>query len=190
MHRFSFNLLPEKPKEEIEKEEGRENTSLTLAFLPFFAVLISIVLIILNNIVFQAQINSWNAAITNRKNEISSYQDIIKLNIEFSQKTVLLEEPVAQDIEPEQFFSLADEIVNNLPFSADISKYGRNPDGSFDITLTTIELDSSADIIRAFELNGRVDTPNLKSINVDSEFNEVQTTVNFFLVNTDIAQNG
>jgi len=182
MHRFNFNLLPEKPKEIIVKEQKRESTSLYIAFMPLLAVIVGLFFIFLNEVVVQSSVDTWQNAVNERNKKIQTYRTNVSQNVEFVQKTELLSEPVLKDVEPENFFDLTEELLQKLSFKAEIQEYGRSPDGSFDITLEVDNINRTGDVLIAFESLSQVQLPNIHAINRDLYSDKADISVNFFLI--------
>ena len=186
MQRFNFNLLPQKSKKVLEKEDERESRSLWIAFLPLIAILITIGMILFNNLVIKNNVRIWENALSDRENRLVTYRSNLERNLEFVTKTDLLANPVQKDVEPERFFSLTEELLSTIEFRADVKKYGRNSDGSFDITFITDSLDYSGDLLYAFENMIGIKAASLRSVNVNLTDYSTETVVNFFVAENDI----
>lgn len=182
MHRFTFNLLPEKPKELVVKEEKRESTALFLAILPLFAVLVGTGLMLFNFFIVKQNLTTWENSNKERDTKILGFSQAVVKGLEFIQKTELLAEPVEKDVEPEQFFDLIEELLSKLEFDAEVIKYRRNSDGSFDIVISFKGLDKTGDLIAAFETLNKVKAPSARNINVDlTQGDRIEATINFFV---------
>jgi hypothetical protein len=85
-------------------------------------------------------------------------------------------------LEPGRFFDLAEQFLSELPFSAEISSYGRESDGSFELVLTFEDIQRAGDLMRVFESIDTVNDPNIENISNDVETGMAIITINFFLV--------
>ncbi|HEX9804074.1 MAG TPA: hypothetical protein VGA67_00165 [Candidatus Dojkabacteria bacterium] len=182
MQRFNFNLLPEKPKELVVKEERRETTALYIAFFPLISVAIALGIIIFNGVVITERVSTFEETLASREATIETYRGIVERNIELVNKSILLEEPISRELEPGRFFDLAEQFLSELPFSAEISSYGRESDGSFELVLTFEDIQRAGDLMRVFESIDTVNDPNIENISNDVETGMAIITINFFLV--------
>ncbi len=188
MHRFSFNLLPEKPKELIEKEEQRESVSLYFAFLPLIAIVLAIGAMIFNEMIVANRVQVWKNSESERDVQIESYRQVVLDKYEFVEKSNLLLDQVEKDVAPERFFELTDQLLSQYPFDVSIEGYGRNPDGSFDLELAVTDLNNVGSVIKAFEEVPTVVVPNADKIVSSEVENNIVITVNFFLIDEDLVQ--
>jgi hypothetical protein len=182
MYRFSFNLLPQKSKEVIEKEEERESTSLYIAFLPLFAVIVGVGFILFNQIIVENSLSNWEAAIQERDNTIQSFRTDVAENLEFAQKTELLLEPVQKDVDPEKFFTLSELLLTEIQFPAVIESYGRSANGAFDLTISFDDIYNAASIVRTFEQTEQIKLPNTESLKTNLFDESAEIAINFFII--------
>lgn len=188
MHRFSFNLLPEKPKELIEKEEQRESISLYFAFLPLLSIVFAIGAMIFNEMIVANRVTVWKNSESARDVTVESYRDVVLKKYEFVEKSNLLLEQVEKDVAPESFFKLTDELLAQYPFDVTLDGYGRNSDGSFDLELAIKDLNYTGAILKAFEEVPTVVAPNTDKVITNSTDGTVIVTVNFFLIDEEIVE--
>jgi hypothetical protein len=181
MQRFSFNLLPEKPKELVVKEEVRENTSLYIAIFPLVAVLIGIGMMLFNNLIIVKAVVKSKTDKQDSDTQLQGYQQVLIKDMEFAQKTNLLQQPITNDIAPERFFNLSARLVAGLPFPATIQKYGRNEDGSYNILINVNKLENAATAMKAFETDSEVKALNTNSVNTDIVSGNTTVTITFFI---------
>lgn len=182
MYRFNFNLLPEKPKEEIEKEAQRENTSLYLAIFPLITVVIGIVLMFINFYIVSNPLKSWQDSVAKSEQDILNFLPVIRQNVEYAAKTDLLAEAVSKDVEPKKFFEISDSILGSLPFSATIQRYGRDADGSFLIVLDVDQtLDKTSDILTTFEKHPEIKLASTDGLTTKETATGFELTVRFYL---------
>jgi hypothetical protein len=182
MHRFTFNLLPQKSQEEVERAEKRDSNAITLALLPLMAVVVAIAVMLFNNLFMDERIEELNQEISRQENSIESYRQVVTKNAEFVRKSEILVEPIERDVEPERFFSLSDEILGELRFPTSIQSYGRSNDGSFEIRLSFEELVNIISVLTEFESSQEVQQTNTDALSHNVNNDSVNVTINFFLV--------
>ena len=127
---FRFNLLPPKPKEEVELEVERED-SITYAFiLIFVASIIYLGLVVLGSFVTEPRLKTALAAIDTRNQQISTYATAQSLHGELYVKTQTLKPLLDLDLIPSEIFRVANELVANDP-TLQIQSYSREKTGAF-----------------------------------------------------------
>ncbi len=135
---FNFNLLPKKSKDLIEKERKRDSYSLYYSFLILFGVVIWIGLVLFNSFIVDKSRKEWLEINEGKENKISSdYITIREIHGELVTKTNSLSTIIGNDIDPETVFLVADEVFPLNEGSVKIVGYGRNPDGTFSIDIST-----------------------------------------------------
>ncbi|MFQ5493710.1 MAG: hypothetical protein ACE5DX_06150 [Candidatus Dojkabacteria bacterium] len=182
MKSFSFNLLPEKPKEIQIKEEGRDRSAVYTAILPLFAVILWLGLVLFNGLVVNAVRDNWQSAVDQKNARIDSeFLATLTQHGELVKKTQALARVIVKDIKPEELFILT-EILFPVPESdVLINGYGRDRDGSFNVTITTDTYLKFAEITRRFNNYEGIRDVNIKNISLDedSELNEGIINFNF-----------
>lgn len=184
MRTFAFNLLPEKPKEIVEKEIKRDNAALYFAFMPLLSICIAIGLILFNELLIKTRIEEWKKSDEARDVKIETYRPVVKRYSEFVDKSVLLDPQVSKDIAPERFFALSDELLQKLSeqgIAATINSYKRDSDGSFAIVVIFDNLNSSGQVLRTFESIEQIQNPNTDNLFFNSETQQTTLSVNFNL---------
>lgn len=185
MYRFNFNLIPEKPKEIVIKEEKRETTSLYFAFLPLLSVSIAIGLMLFNEFVIDTRVSAWEEAELSKENQIQTFRSIVQRHAEFVEKSNLLEPQVIKDVEPERFFRLSQQILeelNNQGVQASINSYKRNSDGSFEIVFGLNDIVNATNLLKVLEEIDEVQTPNTNNLITSEADGSIILTVSFFLI--------
>lgn len=136
MKTYAFNLLPQKAKSLVKKEEKRDTYSVMLAFLPLLSVVIWLVLILLNGVILAEQKRSWLNSINNSQDRIENeFKPVLLEHGELVTKTRTLGQVILKDIAPEELFLLVNELFPENDTSFKIIGYGRNEDGSFTLSV-------------------------------------------------------
>lgn len=181
MKSLAFNLIPEKPKELIKKEEERDTSAVYTAILPLFAVVLWLVVVLFNGLVINRVKTNWQSAVNQKQSQIeTTYKPVLVEHGELVIKTQALSEVIIKDIRPEKVFELT-EILFPLPEpGVSIIGYGRDKDGSFNVNLTTDDYGLLAKIVRRFNNYDGITGTNLKSANLNTADQQVEAVINFF----------
>lgn len=135
---FNFNLLPKKSKELIEKERKRDSYSMYYSFLILFGVVIWLSLVLFNSFVVDKSRKEWEEINQDKENKIrNEYITIREIHGELVAKTNSIAPIISKDIDPETVFLVADEVFPINEGNVKIVGYGRNPDGTFSIDIST-----------------------------------------------------
>lgn len=184
---FSFNLVPEKPKELIVKEEERDISSVYTAVLPLFAVLVWIGALLFNGLLVEKTKATWQKSIDTKNARIQSeFLPAIIQNGELVVKTKALAELIVKDIKPENLFRITEEIFPTKETGVEISGYGRDADGSFKINIITDTYEKLAEVTRRFSNNKNVSGVTIKGSSLeinpaDPNINRVRGAISFFI---------
>jgi hypothetical protein len=165
MMKFKFNLLPKETF--IKREKIREKFDKTLigsSVLPLIGISIWILIFLFNySIKFQ---------IAERDNLIRSNDDLISTYSEFRRdraflvaKMNILESIIDNDVNPDIFFGLVREILDNTGVLASINSYGRNQDGRFEVGFEVDSIEDLATIAYAFRSNPQIENFELNIVN-------------------------
>lgn len=150
MTKSDFNLLPKEVFDQRKKSRKTvDRTSLFSAVLPLLAVIVWIAFIGLNYLV-ETQVKQVEDEITSIENEISTYQADKDKKSLLVLKTKVLKDIVRRDVNPENFFTIVQELVEDSGLEIQILTYGRNTDGKFYITASANTIPAIADINRIF----------------------------------------
>jgi hypothetical protein len=135
---FDFNLLPKKSKDLIEKESKRDSYSMYYSFLILFGVVIWLGLVLFNSLVVDRSRKQWEEINVEKENKIhNEYIGIREIHGELVAKTNSIAPIISKDIDPEALFLVADEVFPINEGNVRIVGYGRNPDGTFSIDIST-----------------------------------------------------
>lgn len=135
---FDFNLLPKKSKDLIEKERKRDSYSMYYSFLILFGVVIWLGLVLFNSFVVDKSKKEWEDINLEKENKIKNeYITIREIHGELVAKTNSIAPIISKDIDPETLFLVADEVFPLNEGNVKIVGYGRNPDGTFSIDIST-----------------------------------------------------
>ncbi len=180
MKTFTFNLLPQKPKEQVAKEEDRDRSSVYTALLPLLGVVIWLGLVMFNGLVVNKVEANWQASVDSKNATIQSqYTSTLVAHGEYVQKTQALVQPVAKDIKPEKVFQLAEELFPTPEAGITINAYERLKDGTFNIGMLVDEVSKVAGIVRRFSNFTKIKDVKLNSVIYDKEKKLYQASVNF-----------
>lgn len=181
MKTFGFNLLPQKSRALVHKEDKRDNYSVAIAILPLTAVVIWLALILFNVYVVDAKKLGLEAQITKHKKYIENdLADILIANGEMVTKTNALAEVIQKDIQPEQLFILIDKIYSQQDDTFRITGYSRNTDGSFNVSLVADSFLRLTEITRRFENDGSISDVKLENANIEDKSELIAGSINFF----------
>lgn len=151
MKTFAFNLLPQKSRALVKKEDKRDNYALLVTIFPLLGVILWLLMVLLDGLVIGYYQKQWENTIASRKATIE--QDLLPILInhgELVQKTNSLSNVITKDIKPEQLFILLDEIYSNQDSTFNIVGYGRNEDGSFVVNIVAQNYIRFSEITRRF----------------------------------------
>ncbi|MBW7953182.1 MAG: hypothetical protein QY330_01840 [Candidatus Dojkabacteria bacterium] len=198
MKSFTFNLLPKKTKEEVQKEEERDQSAIYTGILPLFAVCMWLALILFNGLVVDRVKANWQDAIDKKEKRIESeYSAILRQNGELVKKTQALESVVQLDINPDRLFQLKEEIFPFPEQGIVIDGYGRERDGTFNVTIRTPDLFTFSRVARRFTSNESIKDVYVSSVSMVvanqnptllDQAREISGRIRFNFVETDISQ--
>jgi hypothetical protein len=180
MKSYGFNLLPQKSKAIIRKEEKRDNFSVSTAVLPLTSVFIWLVLVLVNNLYIEASKRTWENSINLKKQLITGeLAPILIKNGEMVAKTNILAEVIKKDIQPEQLFVLIDQIYQKQDPTFKILGYARNSTGSFSVEFSAISYNRLAEIARRFGTYNYIENVSLEQTSLDTTTNMVVGNISF-----------
>ena len=191
MKSYTFNLLPQKKRSLVKKEDSRDNYSITVTILPLIGVVIWLIFVLLNGLVIDNYKLSWEKTIQDRKNVISyDLAPILMRHGELVVKTNGLSEVITKDIKPEQLFVLIDQIYSNQDSSFKIVGYGRKDDGSFQVSIVATDYKRFAEITRMFTLYKYINTVKIDTVAYSEIANNVSGDISFFFIydNSEVVQ--
>lgn len=179
MKTYGFNLLPQKSRALVKKEDKRDNYSVAVALLPFLSVVIWLIVVLINSLVVESYKQSWQNAV-NQKNERINVQlaPILIQHGELVSKTNSLAGVVVNDINPERLFLLLDQIYQQDP-TFTINGYGRNEDGTFFVNIVAQDYLRLSEVTRRFTEYRFIENVTLVNSTYDDKSNTVQGTIKF-----------
>lgn len=164
MSTFSFNLLPKKSKQTIDREVKRDSYSVYYSLLVLLGVMMWLGLLLFNNFVVDSKRADWELSNQRKTEKINNeYQDIRELHGELVIKTNSLEPLLIKDVDPEVIFLVADEVFPSNEQGIEIVGYGRNDDGSFSISVA-----ASDELLIAQKARSLRELPLVKELQVDT----------------------
>lgn len=185
MKTFSFNLLPQKTKEQIVKEDKRDQTSLYTAIFPLLATLIWLSIVVYNGTFLQKQIADLQNSIAEKNDKIE--RQYLPLRIQHGElviKTSALSTLIQKDIKPESLFILTEKIFPVTDPDIVIIGYGRYADGTFNITIGVPNFKKLAEVTRRFSNFEATTNIRISSATKIDNQDQVRAIINFNL-NTD-----
>lgn len=181
MKTFGFNLLPQKSRALVHKEEKRDNYSVAIAILPLTAVVIWLALILINVYYVDAKKLGLEAQVDKYQNYINNdLAPILIANGEMVTKTNALEEVIQKDIQPEQLFVLIDKIYSRQDETFSIKGYSRDKDGSFNVLISANSYLRLTEVARRFENDDSIYNVKLSYAGLEDKSELVNGTINFF----------
>jgi hypothetical protein len=181
MKSFTFNLLPQKARSLVKKEEKRDNYSVMVTVLPLMGVIIWLILILLNGLVVENYRQSWEKIVADRNNTIN--YDLVPIMMKHGElvvKTNGLEDVITKDIKPEQLFVLLDEIYSNQDLSFKIIGYGRKDDGSFQVSIVATDFLRISELTRRFATYRYINGVKIDTAVYDEKANNVNAVISFY----------
>lgn len=186
MKTYGFNLLPQKSRALVRKEDKRDNYSVAIAILPLTSVIVWLSLILINVYIVDASKLKLEAQVKQKQNYITTdLSDILVANGEMVTKTNALAGVIQKDVQPEQLFVLIDKIYSNQDPTFNITGYSRNTDGTFSVTLSAISYTRLAEVVRRFEVDDSITEVKLSNTAHDSKTNLVNGTISFIFTYQD-----
>ncbi len=180
MKSYGFNLLPQKSKAIIRKEEKRDNYSISTAILPLSTVFVWLALVIINNLFIETNKRSWEADIAQKNQTISGeLAPILIKNGEMVAKSNVLASVIKMDIQPEQLFILIDQIYQKQDPTFKINGYSRSNDGSFSVAFSAISFNRLAEIARRFSTYKYIEKVSLNNGSIDIKSNWINGSISF-----------
>lgn len=181
MKSYTFNLLPQKQRSLVKKEDKRDNYSVMVTILPLIGVVIWLVLILLNGLVIENYRLSWQKTIDARNNTINyDLVPILMKHGELVVKTNGLENVITKDVKPEQLFVLIDQIYSNQDLSFKIIGYGRKDDGSFQVSIIATNYLRFSELTRRFSSYKYINNVKIDSVIYNEKANNVSGIISFF----------
>lgn len=181
MKTYGFNLLPQKPRSLVRKENKRDNYSVAIAILPLTGVIIWLGIILINFLIIEPNRTAWQTQVEQDTAFITvDLAPILVKNGEMVTKTNALAKVVDKDVKPEQLFLLIEQIYGNQDPTFKIEGYGRNTDGSFNVNFSAISYTRLAEITRRFSAATNIERVKLESASLNVKTNLVNGTISFF----------
>lgn len=191
MKTYGFNLLPQKSRALVKKEEKRDNYSVSVALLPFLSVVIWLAVVLANNLVIESYRTSWQSSVDESNQTINqALAPVLIQHGELVAKTNSLSNVILNDIKPEQLFILLDQIYQSDP-TFTINGYGRNQDGTFYVNVVARDYQRLAEVTRKFTDYKYIESVALKNASFDELANNATGQINFLFNYVEIqAENG
>jgi len=181
MKTYAFNLLPQKSRSLVKKEEKRDNYALLITIFPLLGVILWLSMVLIDKMVIDYYDAIWKNTISDKKSHIEQQlMPVLIQHGELVQKTNSLSNVVTKDVKPEQLFVLLDKIYSNQDSTFTISGYGRNPDGSFSVNIIAMNYLRLSEIARRFSTYKYINDVRIKSASYNEKGNNVNGVITFF----------
>lgn len=125
-----FNLVPPKTKEEVIEIKERDNSFFYSFILIFCAIVVFAVLTLAQKLIVEPRIDQNSKNLTAIAQEISSYDNLKRVNGEIYIKSQALDAILLQDIKLTQLLETSEDLIQDIP-GAQISTYSREASGQF-----------------------------------------------------------
>ncbi len=186
MAEFKFNLLPKKSKEMVLKEKKRDGYSVYYSLLVLFGVVLWLGLVAVNSLVVDPSTREWREVNREKQSRIDGeFYETRRIHGELVTKTRSIAPLLVNDIDPEEVFRVAQDVFPVTEGNVKIIGYGRNDDGSFNITITAPDSMIVAQKARSLKNLDIVSDLSIKEVIENSNIrNQVSAEFNF-VVNLD-----
>jgi len=181
------NNAVEKTQEELKdkRENQRDSYNLAVAFLPLLGVLVWLGIILINALVVEQSRLTWQNSInTQERLIVQEYSNTLLTNGELVTKTNQLAGVIDKDIQPEEVFILVEELFPLDP-EFNVVGFGRESNGSFNVSVAAPTYIKFSKIARRFNLYEKVQDVQVKSVTLDST-NQIVGTINFTFVTANL----
>lgn len=144
---FNFNLIPPRPKEEIEELQERDNSILYGFLLIFVAVFVYFSLIMLDFFLVAPKVDQSENLLAQRENTIDQFSNTRLQYGELIIKANAISEYLQKDIKIQEFMNVSEDLLSNFE-NAQITNYTRNEkDGSFTIRFKTNSITTPVELL-------------------------------------------
>ncbi len=183
MAKTGINLLPRSLFELRRQRQIKiDKTAIYTAFLPLVSVLIWFAFSLMNGFV-NREITKVKTETISIDSQISSYQGFKDKRALLVLKTQKLEKVISDDINPEKYFDVVQEIITSSGLDITIQTYGRENEGSFYIEGSSGSVDSILRLTRLFRESGKFQHDlRLDSISTNTDEIDLAETYNFNLI--------
>ena len=181
MKTYAFNLLPQKARSLVKKEEKRDNYSLLVTVFPLMGVIVWLLLIIADGLFVKNYQQAWKDTVAARKNTIQNdLMPILVKHGELVKKTNALDTVILKDIKPEQLFILLDEIYANQDSTFSIVGYGRKESGAFLVDILAKDFNRFSEISRRFSTYKYITDVRIESATYNEKADNIAGTISFY----------
>jgi len=172
-------------KLEVNREKQRDNYSLAAAFLPLIAVVLWLGIMLINALVIDKSENEWEATVAKKKKVITDvYSATMLVYGELVTKTNYLAGVIEKDIQPEEVFILVETLFPTDP-GFTVTGFGRDKDGSFNVTVSAPTFLKFTKIARRFSSYDKIKDVQVRNVSL-TKSNTVDGTINFFFISADL----
>jgi hypothetical protein len=180
------NNTVEKTQSELKskREVQRDNYNLAIAFLPLLGVVVWLGLVLINALIIDQSKVSWQNSINSQEALIETeYGQTLLTHGELVTKTNQLAGVIDKDIQPEEVFLLVENLFPEDP-EFNVVGFGRDNDGSFNVTVAAPSYLKFSKIARRFSLYEKVQDVRVMNAVLDRS-NQIIGTINFSFVKAD-----
>lgn len=160
----NFNLIPKEIYSKREqKRQSKDKTIFFSAVFPFLAIVVWLIFLLLRLNVKQ-DIDAFRIEKSTIESQLEQYEPEKRTNAELVLKTRLLKDIVKNDVNPEDFFRIVQDTINESGKPIKVLEYGKDNVGDFTIVAEADDVVSITDMVRIFRDHARLEEVKLKSI--------------------------
>jgi hypothetical protein len=179
IYKQSIDFIPRLSKDEVKEKYKVSKAGVYSAVLPLLTSIIWVIAMLINSY-YKNEVASIDNTIASKNSEIGGYSDVRGEYTELVLKVDALSDLVVKDFYPQQFFNnVSTTIRSTNDAQAEIYSYGRDDDGTFNISGKANSYLDLAKIMVAFNSREEFSGVDIKSIRYDREMDNVNFEINF-----------
>jgi hypothetical protein len=151
MQSQGINLLPQEISQNREKKKQTIDQAMLLSsVLPLLSIIVGVIAMIVGFYVERQVISGIERKIKQVETEILQYNDDKYKKALLVAKTRMLKDVIKRDVNPETFFTVVRQTIEDSGLNVEIRTYGIKSGGKFYIEAEVDELKQATDIARIF----------------------------------------
>ncbi|MFC1780093.1 hypothetical protein ACFLY9_00140 [Patescibacteria group bacterium] len=179
IYKQSIDFTPRLSKGEVKEKYKVSKAGVYSAILPLLTSIIWVIAMLINSY-YKNEVRSIESTILSKNSEIESYSSVRSEYTELVLKVDALSDLVVKDFYPQRFFNnVTSTIRSTNDAQAEIYSYGRDDDGTFNISGRANSYLDLAKIMVAFNSKEEFSGVEVKSIRYDRELDNVNFEINF-----------
>jgi hypothetical protein len=179
VYKQGIDFLPQTSKEEKKEKQKVSKAAVYAAILPLLATIIWLLVLFVNSY-YKGNAEKLDATIAEKEEEILGYGDVREDYVTLVAKVESLEEYIAKDFYPQDFFDNITRTLNSTTGAkTQIYSYGRDEDGVFSISGKAVSYLDLAKVMVAFTETTEFLNTEIKSIRYDEEADNVNFEITF-----------